>query len=342
MKSKLHDIKVGDKLGECTFMVRCPERETNSSGVMGKFLCFCGKEFITRMRSVQNGTTKSCGCFHRKVTSKLAKSYNRGDVLGDCIFLEYAGVNKFRSRLAIFECKCGNKFTTTITAVKTGSTKSCGCSHNEAAERSKIKYEEGQKVGNLIYLSDAGKSSGSRLANFLCVCGNIFTTRIETAKNLITKSCGCLTSQLVSQAGMKHGHAIRGAKSITYNSWQAMWSRCTNPNNERYPRYLELGITVCEEWKSFDVFLSDMGERPSELHTIDRIKNKKGYFKENCRWATKEVQQRNRENTVFAEYNGERKPLAEWAEITGIDLKLLYNRIVYLKWDVGRAFNYTY
>jgi hypothetical protein len=55
---------------------------------------------------------------------------------------------------------------------------------------------------------------------------------------------------------------------------------------------------VCKEWiDSFSKFLKDMGEKPEGL-SIDRINNSEAYSKENCRWATREEQQRNRRNSI--------------------------------------------
>lgn len=73
-----------------------------------------------------------------------------------------------------------------------------------------------------------------------------------------------------------------------------MIQRCTNPNHENWHRYGGRGITVCERWRSFNLFLEDMGERPSRNHTIDRKDTSGNYEPGKCRWATKTEQSRGR------------------------------------------------
>lgn len=78
-----------------------------------------------------------------------------------------------------------------------------------------------------------------------------------------------------------------------YHSWNSMKNRCNNPNLKEYKNYGGRGITYDERWNDFNEFYKDMGERP-EGTTLDRIDVDKNYCKENCRWATREQQQRNR------------------------------------------------
>jgi hypothetical protein len=77
----------------------------------------------------------------------------------------------------------------------------------------------------------------------------------------------------------------------TYRAWNSLRNRCTNPNDPFYRDYGGRGIDVCEEWLiSFESFFNDMGNPPTKTHSIDRINNDLGYFKENCRWADKTTQ----------------------------------------------------
>ena len=76
-----------------------------------------------------------------------------------------------------------------------------------------------------------------------------------------------------------------------------MKQRCDNPDNGSYQNYGGRGITYDPRWKSYENFKLDMGRRPEGL-TLDRIDNSKGYYKDNCRWATSEEQNNNRRTRV--------------------------------------------
>jgi len=93
---------------------------------------------------------------------------------------------------------------------------------------------------------------------------------------------------------LQHGHCIGDISTPTYAAWTSLRNRCDNPNNKDFKNYGERGITYCVEWKKFENFLHDMGEKPGGCYSIDRIDNSKGYSKENCQWATRDQQQGNK------------------------------------------------
>lgn len=93
-----------------------------------------------------------------------------------------------------------------------------------------------------------------------------------------------------------HGHTANGKYSPTYSSWQSMIDRCRRKHRKPLGNYDH--VEMCERWKEFEAFLSDMGERPSGK-TLDRIDSAKGYSPENCRWATPTQQARNTKRNVL-------------------------------------------
>ena len=91
--------------------------------------------------------------------------------------------------------------------------------------------------------------------------------------------------------------------------------------------YQKLGIKVCSRWNSFSNFFKDMGVKPNK-YTIDRIDNSKGYFPENCRWASYSTQARNRGNfNINIAYNGKTQCIKDWSKEFNIDYTTLIARV---------------
>lgn len=127
-----------------------------------------------------------------------------------------------------------------------------------------------------------------------------------------------------NKARAKHGMW----KTKVYRAWAGMVQRCTNPKFSAYHRYGGRGINVCKKWeKSFDAFYKDVGEPPTDKHTLDRIDNSKGYTPKNVRWATRKEQSNNISSNTWVEYEGKCMTWAQWAEYLGIGYNCLMTRV---------------
>jgi hypothetical protein len=108
-----------------------------------------------------------------------------------------------------------------------------------------------------------------------------------------------------------------------------MRSRCYNPNNRSYSNYGGRGIVVCATWRSsFEAFFRDVGEVPSDEHTLDRIDNDGNYELGNVRWATWTEQGRNRRTNHLVTAFGCTKPITAWAEEFGISRYVIAARLI--------------
>lgn len=155
----------------------------------------------------------------------------------------------------------------------------------------------GQRFGRLVALRDVGSACQQRLWHCRCDCGDEVTVMARSLRSGNTKSCGCWNreraSAAMSRRNITHGGAHHAHRHPLYQTWLSMRQRCTNPNVNNYHRYGGRGITVCTRWQDFAAFLSDVGERPSPQHSLDRIQNDGNYEPGNVRWATRVEQARN-------------------------------------------------
>lgn len=149
----------------------------------------------------------------------------------------------------------------------------------------------GMVVGRLTVISHVGG------LKWLCVCEcgeqiTAFRSNLVTGRST---SCGCRRKETLSRVRTTHGKR----SSSEYRVWLGMKQRCLNPKNPSYSYYGGRGIRVCDSWVgSFEMFLSDMGPRPSLAYSIDRRNNDGNYEPGNCIWATHTEQMNNTRRNI--------------------------------------------
>jgi len=126
----------------------------------------------------------------------------------------------------------------------------------------------------------------------------------------------------------KHGHSPRKGPTKVYRCWRNMIARCNNEKATDYHRYGGRGISVCQRWLIFANFLIDMGEPPSEFHSIDRINNDGNYEPGNCRWATESQQKRNTSRNVILTIDGTSLTIVDWSKFSGIKKSTIIMRLL--------------
>lgn len=188
----------------------------------------------------------------------------------------------------------------------------------------------GQKFGKLTAVKSVGIRSRSILWECQCECGKTKLVTCTRLRSGTAKSCGC-------ESLASHRHRTHGCTgTATYRAWTNIKKRCYNPKWPAWHRYGGRGISMCERWNnSYAAFLADMGECPKGLG-IDRTDNDGNYEPGNCEWVTQSRNCRNRNNSGFLTFNGQRKSAMDWAEEVGISSKNITRRIVW-GWSVERA-----
>ncbi len=185
----------------------------------------------------------------------------------------------------------------------------------------------GTRFGRLVVVGAvAERRGGQRYYQCLCDCGKLRAVRqahLRAGEASACRSC----------ANRSHGLS----RTPEFMAWCNMRRRCTEPGAVGYAAYGGRGISVCKRWRdSFEAFLFDMGPRPSPAHSIDRIDVNGNYEPENCRWATRHVQQRNTRANRFIEFGGACLCLKDWAARKGIPRVTLSFRLR-RGWSVARA-----
>lgn len=183
----------------------------------------------------------------------------------------------------------------------------------------------GQKFGRWTVLAFAGMTTG-RSQRWLvrCDCGNEREVNAPALKNGRSSSCGCLRIEAFSAVATTHG----ASRTPLYRTLGNIKARCLNPNYASFHRYGGRGIKVCDEWLADPAnFLRDMGPTYRRGLTIERKDNDGPYSKDNCVWATRAEQSRNRISNVWIETSRGRMLTYDAARLAGVDFKTMARRV---------------
>ena len=116
-------------------------------------ICECGTEKVVRLGVLRQGRTTSCGCAQREGTKLVIPP---GTVFGPLTVIEEARAN---GRRAMFcRCECGMTRTVTVTHLRSGHTKSCGCGpwgvRPAPASRGEIPLHGRKAAGRVAFVDD--------------------------------------------------------------------------------------------------------------------------------------------------------------------------------------------
>lgn len=196
----------------------------------------------------------------------------------------------------------------------------------------------GQTFGRLTVIhkgEDYTRKNGRHETAFVCQCecGNVIRVRASQLKSGNTQSCGCARKEQVGALNRTHGKSGTRLHYI----WARMRQRCLNESCSDYKHYGARGITVCEEWSSFEAFETwALSSGYDDTLSIDRQNNSLGYSPENCRWVTDVVQANNKRSNRLLTYNGKTQTVSQWAKEIGINRQTIEQRLL-RDWSIEDA-----
>jgi hypothetical protein len=171
-----------------------------------------------------------------------------------------------------------------------------------------IQNLNGQQFGRLTVLGFCGVipcgQVDCRIWLTKCSCGNFVMLNYTSLIRGLTKSCGCLHKDIVTDT-------LRNAHLAEYSSYSCAKTRCRNANVKHYKHYGGRGIEF--RFASFEEFFNELGERPTADHSLNRIDNDGHYEKGNVEWATTAEQMNNRQDTIYLTIDGESQTIRDWA-----------------------------
>lgn len=186
-----------------------------------------------------------------------------------------------------------------------------------------FKNRVGQRFDKLEVIEYVGMAKHAVYYLCRCECGNEKIVKYASLCSGNTTSCGCTHQEKMREKLTTHGMAGNGNKRHRlYRIYNAMKSRCYNPNTNRRNNYYDKNIAICDEWLGKDGFLNfynwAINNGYSDNLSIDRIRVNEGYSPDNCRWVDDFTQANNVTNNSYMTYGQYTFTISIWCKITGL------------------------
>lgn len=187
----------------------------------------------------------------------------------------------------------------------------------------------GQKFNRLTALRQEGRSGKHMLWACSCDCGSGIVKHVRASELVAgaVRSCGCIVKELARENVRTKLTTHGKASSRVYRIWLGVKNRCLRKSYKQYNDYGGRGIKIVDRWMDFEAFYADMGDPPSDDHSIERRDNDGNYEPGNCYWATRTQQGANKRTSHLIEYDGRTQTITQWSRELGIPPTTISNRL---------------
>lgn len=181
----------GKKFGKLTVVQKSEKRSCGH--ILWECRCDCGNTTYVRKGNLINGSVRSCGCVKKNIYENPSFRNLSGQQFGRLTALEPTAKRQGGSVVWKCQCDCGDIAYVSASSLKSGNTKSCGCSWKERG-----KDLAGMRFGRLIAIRPTDQREKKYVVwECRCDCGKITYVRTGSLINGNTQSCGCLWTEAI-------------------------------------------------------------------------------------------------------------------------------------------------
>lgn len=305
------EVNVGDKYESLT-VIATNVRQNEMGGHVIRCRCDCPEhnEIEMTVGEWNQHKHRSCGCRDHEMWAEKDVPVGR---YGHLEVIETGLSEPTGKRYALCKCDCNPNRIFKIGQIELRKgAKSCGCRGRVA---------NGDRFGRLVVIDNSlSKEKNEAMAKCRCDCGEIVEVSQHALKSGGTMSCGCGRMDVIVSHGESH--------TRLYYIWKGFRSRCRDENAEYSKWYHDKGIDFYPVWMDFIAFKEwAISNGYEDGLTLDRIDGNRGYWPDNCRWATRKEQSNNKSDNVKLTYMGKTQNISQWADELGVSDSLIRSRI---------------